>query len=595
MTISRIKLIGGVDLTTPVGVIDELCKFYHIDVDARSLNNLIYRSKVITTLLIQDSKISKPSPPYNLNDMRNIATYLNYKDIEWRAEDILASYQFLNAADKHLGRQDINKIKGLISNRTYGEIKPKSVTLDYLTIYSMSKRLNIRLEDVKYDPRTTLNLVRRYVSSNKEDMEIKIISNIHSFGLSSLYRLISSSGRDPRGSKYYIPNVSSITEFHSQIVKEEVPGVPKNGDEAVVMAVLHYNLDISGTDDPLITYHQIVKNPRYRVYFPSITRKYNPSLPRCLYGNTLLKKLAIDEGYSRKRINNEDPLILCKQSILLNNFVHGRVKRYSNKVTSIYRTPIEELEYHKCVSYGRAAGAGSGDTWIVYTYRELFDTFEYNREFNIPDKKSDDIFTNQNIRKLLLLTSVNKYIGENNPSDRKDLNRKVKQIISSRKKLSIETQALVEYCKDSGNLSKISQAFSILTKATMYMRGWDGNEVYPLIKAVHPNDREQEVFYQVITNLSLYEKYIRSNGVELLMNTLPLVQYNEGNFLRNRDVDKGLTIGNRIDIIKDKNSDDNQYSCIRTTSNWFLASIYRYRTILKLDHDFDIDKARKTH
>lgn len=594
MATSRIKLIGGVDLTTPIDVIDELCKFYHIDIKTESLKNLIYRSKVITTLLIQDSKITRLSPPYNLNDMRNIATYLNYKDIEWKAEDILTSYQFLNKIERCLGL-GMNEIGTFISNREYGEIKPKSETLDYLTIYGISKRLNIRLKNIEYDPRTVLNHIRGYINTDKEEIEIKIISNIHSFGLSSLYRLISSSGVDSKVSDHYTPNAKYITEFHSQIIKEETIGehLPKNRDEAVVMTVLNYNLDISSAGDPLITYHQIVKNPRYRVYFPSITRKFNPSLPRCLYGNALLKKLAIDEGYSRKRINNEDPLMLCQQSMILNNFVHGRVKRYSNKVTPIYRTLIGELEYHRCVSYG--CGSDSGDFWVVYTYRELFDTFEYNREFNIPDKKSDDIFTNQNIRKLLLLTSVNKYIGENNSSDRKDLNRKIKQIISSRKKLSIETQALIEYCKNNNNLTKISYAFSILTKATMYMRGWNGNEEYPLVKAITPSDKEQEIFYQVITNLSLYEKYISSNTIELLMNTLPLVQYNEGNFLKNRDVDKGLTIGNRIDIIKDKNSDKNQYSCIRTTSNWFLASIYRYRTILRLDHDFDIDKARKIY
>ena len=54
----------------------------------------------------------------------------------------------------------------------------------------------------------------------------------------------------------------------------------------------------------------------------------------------------------------------------------------------------------------------------------------------------------------------------------------------------------------------------------------------------------------------------------------------------------GLTIGQRLDIVKMGNTSNRVSACIRLTSNCFGASIHRYMELLHIDPKFDIRDLR---
>jgi hypothetical protein len=56
---------------------------------------------------------------------------------------------------------------------------------------------------------------------------------------------------------------------------------------------------------------------------------------------------------------------------------------------------------------------------------------------------------------------------------------------------------------------------------------------------------------------------------------------------------EGLTIGNRLHILKTGEDDEHGYSsCMRLTSNWFAGSAYRYLTIIGEEKPFEIKDLR---
>lgn len=78
-------------------------------------------------------------------------------------------------------------------------------------------------------------------------------------------------------------------------------------------------------------------------------------------------------------------------------------------------------------------------------------------------------------------------------------------------------------------------------------------------------------------------------GMEETVKNLPLIIYNYLNnrFTQSNSSDEGLTIYDRINIVKE-GEDGSIQSCIRMTSNKFVSSAYYYMRLLSLYVPFHI-------
>lgn len=74
--------------------------------------------------------------------------------------------------------------------------------------------------------------------------------------------------------------------------------------------------------------------------------------------------------------------------------------------------------------------------------------------------------------------------------------------------------------------------------------------------------------------------------------TLPLLKYRDGQFTAETNPEAGLTIRDRIELVKLGN-DNLIVSCIRLTSNIIGATYYRYSKILDLPVHFEIEDLRR--
>jgi len=82
------------------------------------------------------------------------------------------------------------------------------------------------------------------------------------------------------------------------------------------------------------------------------------------------------------------------------------------------------------------------------------------------------------------------------------------------------------------------------------------------------------------------------NHIGILIRNLPLLRY-QGVFNPSRSERDGLTIDDRLRIVKEGNNTGNMASCIRMTSNWLAASAYRYWVLIGEPAPFTVEELRE--
>ena len=119
------------------------------------------------------------------------------------------------------------------------------------------------------------------------------------------------------------------------------------------------------------------------------------------------------------------------------------------------------------------------------------------------------------------------------------------------------------------------------------MRGWDGKSAYP-IKSSHKDDPNL-IDERTYDQLELFEYQLKEQiTIGPMISNLPLFKYHYGQFTILNYKCHILTIGEQLIIVKEGNLHNDDSSCIRVTSNWILATVYRYYQILHLSPLFDI-------
>jgi len=385
-------------------------------------------------------------------------------------------------------------------------------------------------------------------------------------------------------------------------ISKKLPDAPL---EAIALAAINYEMDISNCRDPLSEYEALTRP----WYFPSadilhfcdnnldkvrLNKTFNPSFPEKFYKQETLISLLQEEG--EKEIEN------CYEKLqiayLTEEFVAEKGFSYVNTQTT-FLEKLEDLGENEVVSFGvRGKLDKKGfPPFKFYTYGELADTFSSYRNF--VDPISGDLFSKRNIDKLY-------FLAKRYSLDLQEEIERIRIYLESKNEIIENFLVLYETLQEKEK-EKVNSAFTKLLQCAMYMRSWVGEGPYPLksVDTNFPSDKQIIVDYRVTKALVALEKALNfpENYIEFIKK-LPLIEYTRTNrddptksFRMCSDYTEGLTIFERIKIVKKGGGDNssdveasrNMNSCIRLSSNKFCATAYYYMLLLNLELPFDID------
>ncbi len=390
---------------------------------------------------------------------------------------------------------------------------------------------------------------------------------------------------------------------------------PVSVAEAICLAAINYELDISLSKNPIEEYIILSSNPEgyipkdqylLNVYNlnPDLLRLdifFNPYFPPELYDSNTLFHLANFEGYDKESLRVEGAYSLLQTCCFANAFYEGKQKIMINSETLEYEDLIE-LASGLIVCYGTLAQGV-----YAFRFRELSKIFKRERCFKniIPYfGGGSTLFSATSIRKLKNICQLTRadepieYFLE-----RKELLSSIIYVELLNDEACAKLKELHDIFNDVSSGEKqlkddIQATVNRLMELGMYMRGWLGGlESYPIEDC--PVHDQTEVDINVSKALYEFEVIISNLGTKALLGgvgkiimDIPLSKYLNGEYIISNLPEEGLTIGERLNIVKSGESSQGTTSCIRLSSNWICSTAYRIMLVLGMIPNFQIDKLR---
>jgi len=609
--LSRLLITGDLDMHTPKDVLKEVADAHDIhfpdflEID----DNRIIRDDFLNKL--NTSSHSQPKVKNNPKETEylSVAKFVN-KHVEWPPEalreafDILKTYMCeeipLPEANFPYGTQVPANPFRLNACVLYRICKDHSIPVRfYHTIDQMATviQLLVRPEEIARSLfRTKMNFVKTdhipslYLISTRF-MEVLDVSDIED-------------EEGPSQSISYPEEIEAVTEIFDNPDEVLLRVPPRNKSESIVLAAKNFKIDLTSCEDPITEYKNLLKTSSTWIPIDSrmkqerkknpmaflLSAYFNPCLPHPLYDDDDLTNMALIEGFTSEELRREGAYSLLQTAILSSTFYHGKYSTIINKKTPILWKNVNKLSFNSVICFGTLR-----TSLTAFSYKEIAENIVMNKNFRNPLDKEGHCFPELAIRKLkklTLLTRSNETKTE--ASSRKELAR----AIELAELFSDETNAKIRdfyiYYESLGQEDKdkiidILQAFFYLA---MYTRAWnpEHDKEYPI--AVSIVDNQEEVDLRVTQGIATLERLCEED--EELGNRfydLPLIKYKGGWQISSRDID-GKTLVERLKILKAGVDHDEQVSCMRLTSNWFAASVYRYMVIIGLDPPFDIERLR---
>lgn len=546
MIFSWVDLIGNINVATPKFVIDELAQLHGIEDENI---NILKKLKSVEFVDYSDEFVFWASI---MNPLKNWTEESINEVKDWIK-------QFDNTEHSHLCKS--------LEKLDYGDItpeKPRSINNCLLYHLYLCHELPVT------DDITPLEMKHRLILSHKSSNYIidSIVSKLNHLDrkiLEDIYINISNAtliNRETDNPMKKIDKVAKELENHENVLKRLLPS---SKTEAICLAALNYQLDISNSTNPMLEYFEIMKHINQMKTYNGLelTTHFNPNFPESLYSQETLNKLANEYGPI-----DDDPYTHLQSQILMNNFYIGKYPSIQNKTTLYLHEEIDELKEGEIICYGVR-----DQNLIAYTPEEIIGII-----------RSKNIFDKNTFRRLKILLEKN-YKQDN------------VQIIKNRNSLKTVITEFELKEKDSDSkiknfldLYKISDKsifldnFQKLLELAMYMRGWNGNGPYPL-KDKQTNLNES--YLLVSKHLIEFQDLPK----DLLFNTfleLPLLRFYDNEYHIVSDATHGISIAQRLEFIKRGESHENDVSCIRFSSNFLCSCIAGYGELLKLDKKFDM-------
>lgn len=375
---------------------------------------------------------------------------------------------------------------------------------------------------------------------------------------------------------------------------------------AIGLAAMNYGIDISRTAAPLKEY-QMLKIVNRTNYIPSdpwmaywyqrnslmfnLRETFNPIFPRHYY--TSLAGLVDSEGYTTTEAENQDHYELLQMAYVSETFYEGEYPHLTRRETLI--DDIQDVPYGELLCYGQPDNA-----MHPISVQDLIHMFRTNQNFTNPFAQNC-VFSENAIRKLKRLAQrstgpvLNKGITPETALARRELLDVITEVESFALVNDNHCRMLMQHYRNAAPDTKedIRKLLYTLLHIAMYMRGWDGTGDFPVEHAPVPPEREPEVALSVTTAITNYERMVRSFGkLGYFLDNLPLVRWRGSEYQQSTSHEDGLTLGERIRIVKAGDSTKNIASCIRLSSNWLASSAHRYISVLGLPAPFNIHALR---
>ena len=380
---------------------------------------------------------------------------------------------------------------------------------------------------------------------------------------------------------------------------------PLTQGEAIYLAAINFELDISSSIDVIKEYDNLLKHKiAETMWVPldpimrdllchnpvsfNLYLYFNPKLPAELYDKQKLKQLAIEEGYTTQDLRQESAYSLLSTAFLSQTFYHGLFSAIINDKTPIEWDSISEIPRDHLVCFGvKTMGL------MAFKYSELADDFSQKKNFTNPLDREGQNFPAIAITKLKKLCQKT-HIGETEGGmiERQRLFQAITLTELYTDESNDKARELhVTYTEGDEEIQiKISTAINALLHLSMCCRGWlNDSDMYPV--DIAPVGNQYLVDVRVTQSIATFENTCTECGEEIstIILNLPLLRF-QGGWQTSNDVTIGLTIGERLMILK--TGTDRVNSCMRVTSNYFAGSAYRYLEVLGFPPPFDITRLK---
>jgi hypothetical protein len=596
--LNHLAIVGLINKNTPFCVIQEICLSlfkgtFNADMDESIINNIIYR---INT----NDNPEITLPPSN-NDLAKIARFIN-PSTEWNRQSLLQAHSFFSS---YMG---LGKTK-LPQNSNFVIGKP---TPQHPEAYSACILYRLCLDnEIPTSRSTSLELMAMTVKSlvvSFGDLRRTMIQCVREASRETLIKMINCSSPHLLGgmfmselpldaSKYIAPiaqgshmtdNVSyeSILASYKLIRNSSVTSSPRTRSECIALAASVFKIDLLFDLENIWKSYAHLGKPTLQIHpIQNLELHFNPNIPYELYTDKQLKQLALREGYLEAEIRRQQPYELLQLAYLDETFYPGDLSDGEQKMSLIYGDELETMNADCVVTYGIRAGKRQ-----VFTYEELADHFKTNKNFFHPLSKTT--LTDRAIRKLKTLAN-DSYQLETGRDARSRLLSSITLVEIFQNDKAIKIQEFYDFYEITAQKELVQQLLHRFFRYSMALRGWLGNnEKYPLEIAPVDNPYDVEVFAsECITEFESYiEKLKKEQNYDFTC--LPLLLYRNGSFIISDDKENGLTIGDRMNLVKE--ADENKLeACIRRSSNWFTSCAYRYMQLIGVNPPFDINEMRE--
>lgn len=619
--LSKLAITGFLHLNTPQIVIQEVADAHNITYTLEDLHWDIEDEagsmSRIENLLEEIHNVPIPAVPltqdYSKTHLKLIARFVNDEE-RWVKSKLLRAFNF---CQQYMNQSSTIPNVNFVAGRPTSEFPYNySASLLYRicicngihTTYHMT--LDNLATAVRLLAQPTANLQSILTSQLNMLNRQVLINSVINMGYDNLKTFVNNDTNETPT----LPPVSyqslldtSVNLSRSHLLLQRIS--PQNASEAVMLAALNYKIDVSSAINPVIVYNNLstglntIKDPAMRRYLDinpyrfNLTHYFNPNFPASLYYNNDLHMLALNEGYTESDLNRSDAYELLQIAYLTQGFHAGKHLSIENADTLFHSETVNELSGNEVLCYGIL-----NESLIAMTYRELHDAFVNSQNFINPLSRSKELFTKREICKLKNLCLMN-FSNDNAllQDERKKLYMLITELEVLQDKYGNKIKKFLKLFKvlDKSDKDNVQTCFHLLMDMAMYMRSWNGQGTYPLqITPALPENVVETNVQGAITKFveacNKLEHIMDSRNVSLkerLLN-LPLIYYRNSTFQLSSSQSEGLTIGQRLDIVRQGEQASPTVSCIRLSSNWFVATSYHYLQITGVLPPFHINQLK---
>jgi hypothetical protein len=595
--LSMWQVAGGVDEDTPTIVLKEIAYAHQLGID-----RVLVPTYISFHLPLRDS------------DLEDCIRFVNpMSGLSWTKQNLRSALEWyiafdlnpeLPVGDFYYGMPSPDIIKSYSPAMLYRVLKDRGIKVPAsTTLPQLSTLVNMLIANVEYNRDAFYTDIIRKMS-NEQLLKCFIAAN-EIIGGDSIVptRLEAMTTKDNCFEKCL--ELLNNREFLLNRI------VPETNSEAILLAAKLFRRDITLAADPVCEYAHLKKctvSPTANGYFPldakvkelylinssilDLETTFNPHLPEDVYRADDLKAMALNEGYSLFDLSNESAYSLLQTVWYSNTFYHGSPLpgcEIINTTTVVDDDPIDQVSSNALVCYG------TRERCYVYKYKDLEQCFAIHKYFKVPCKMRPESPQIEIFDKVVLqkLRKMCDYVYRKDTPESIEARLKLKKtmidvefycdaalrvIYNFKEMYTPETKVIIE------------KAIHNLFLIAMAMRGWTGEGAYPIEDADVKDSNDVIEVRVTIAYINFEATMVEMGELAKTFLGLPLIYHDESGYIVSSDTNEGLNIGERLEIARAGETHANLSSCIRLTSNWFAATVYRVCEILGLPQFFDITK-----